>query len=84
MIRGETSAMKKRYIRAFAMLLCVLMCVTLAPVEAFAYSDGAEEVVTENAVSNGKVKITSQPKSQTVNAGEKATFKVKATGKNLK
>ena len=76
--------MKKRYIRALAMLLCVLMCVTLAPVEAFAYSDGAEEVVTENAVSNGKVKITSQPKSQTVNAGEKATFKVKATGKNLK
>ena len=84
MIGEEKSAMKKRYIRALAILLCVLMCVTLAPVEAVAYSGEAAENAAENAVTNGGVKITVQPQSQSVNISEKATFRVKAVGKNLK
>jgi hypothetical protein len=72
--------MKKSSIRLVAMLLCVLMCMSIMPTEALAYTEPAA------AVSNGGVKITSQPqdKSVAVSNSNKATFKVEASGKNLK
>ena len=72
--------MKMSKIRIVAMLLCVLMCMSIMPTEALAYTEPAA------AVSNGGVKITSQPqdKSVAVSNSNKATFKVEASGKNLK
>ncbi len=72
--------MKKSSIRLVAMLLCVLMCMSIMPTEALAYTEPAA------AVSNGGVKITSQPqdKSAVLSNSNKATFKVEASGKNLK
>ena len=76
--------MKKSSIRLVAMLLCVLMCVTMMPVEALAYT--SETAGETAAVSIGSVKITGQPqnKSAAVSNGNKVTFRVEATGKNLK
>ena len=59
--------MKKYSTRILAMLMCVLMCVSLLPLTALAAA--APEVVRESAgekvsvVSNGKPKITTQPKA---------------------
>lgn len=80
--------MKKYSTRILAMLMCVLMCVSLLPLTALAAA--APEVVRENSgekvsvVSNGKPKITSQPKSKSVMQGKTVTFKVSATGGSLK
>ena len=76
--------MKKAKLRLVAMLLCVLMCLTLLPAEALAYTAESAENVTASVVSNGKVKITKQPKNQSVKQGAKVTFQVKASGKHLK
>jgi hypothetical protein len=80
--------MKKYSTRILAMLMCVLMCVSLLPLTALAAA--APEVVRESAgekvsvVSNGKPKITTQPKSRSVKQGAKVTFKVAAKGSGLK
>ena len=80
--------MKKLSTRLLAMLLCVLMCVSLLPAAALAAD--VPETVRENSaadnalVTNGKPKITTQPKSQSVMQGKTITLKVAATGGSLK
>ena len=49
--------MKKSSIRLVAMLLCVLMCMSIMPTEALAYTEESSAA----AVCNGGVKITKQP-----------------------
>lgn len=80
--------MKKLSTRILAMVMCVLMCASLLPLSALAAT--APETVRESPavfnsiISNGKPKITTQPKSQSVKQGASVTFKVSATGGSLK
>ena len=56
--------MKMSKIRLVAMLLCVLMCMSIMPTEALAYTEESSAAAVSNS--------------------NKATFKVEASGKNLK
>ena len=76
--------MNKRLNRALSLFLCVLMCLSLLPAEALAADTGAVRETVRFAVSNGKPKITAQPKSLSVKQSAKVTFKVSASGKGLK
>ena len=76
--------MNKHLTRVLSLVLCVLMCASLLPVPALAADEGVFDSPALFAVSNSKPRITTQPKSKSAYEGDSVSFKVAASGKNLK
>lgn len=83
--------MKKNTAKLLALLLSLVLFVTMTPLTALASFVPADETVCHSAsadenavVSNGKPRITAQPKSRSVMQGAKITLKVTAKGSGLK
>ena len=80
--------MKKRMERIVSLILCVLLCLSVMPVPAFARDGGpavsASGSETRYARNAAAPKITTQPKAVTTSLSATVSLTVKASGRNLK